>query len=210
MKDPFADLSKYQVGKLYELLGVHIYNYNKNEDVLPTIRRENIIGIILSGYAQIIDIDYNGNEFVSEELEKNSIFGSKISSTDSKNCQILAIENVQVLVIDYEKLINQKNLKYSYFNIFMMNLFDIINSKMSKKNERIKILEKKQIRERILEYFEIQYKKRYTRNIYMPLSFKDLADYIAVNRSAMFRELKYMKEEKLIEVKGNRVTLLYK
>ena len=210
MKDPFADLSKYQVSKLYELLGVHIYSYNKNEDVLPTIRKENIIGIILSGYAQIIDIDYNGNEFVSEELEKSSIFGSKISSTDSKNCQILAIENVQVLVIDYEKLINQKNLKYSYFNIFMMNLFDIINSKMSKKNERIKILEKKQIRERILEYFEIQYKKRYTRNIYMPLSFKDLADYIAVNRSAMFRELKYMKEEKLIEVKGNRVTLLYK
>lgn len=48
MFNPFAELSKYQITKLYELLGVHIYNYNKNEEVLPTIRKENILGIILN------------------------------------------------------------------------------------------------------------------------------------------------------------------
>lgn len=210
MKDPFAELSKYQIGKLYELLGVHIYKYNKNEEVLPTIRKENIVGIILNGRAQIIDMDYNGNEFIIEELERNSIFGSKISSTDSESCQILAKEDVQVLVIDYSKLTLKRNLKFAYFNVFINNLFDIINDKINEKNLRIKVLEKKQIRERLLEYFEIQYKRSYMRNVYMPISFKELADYIAVNRSAMFRELKALKEEKIIEVKGRRVTLLYK
>ena len=92
----------------------------------------------------------------------------------------------------------------------MLNLFEIINSKISKKNERIRILEKKQIRERLLEYFEIQYRKSYTRNIYMPISFKDLSDYLAVNRSSMFRELKSLKDEGFIAVKGRRVTLLFK
>ena len=210
MNNPFAEMSKYQVTKLYELLEVHIYKYNKDEEVLPTIRKENILGIILSGYAQIIDVDYNGNENIVEELVKNSVFGSMISSTNSDSYEIIAKDQVQVLVIDYEKLLHYKNLKFSYFNVFMMNLFDIINTKIDEKNVRLKVLEKKQIRERILEYFDIQYKKRYTKNIYLPISFKDLADYMAVNRSAMFRELKYMKEEKLIEVKGNRVTLLYK
>ena len=115
MIDPFAELSKYQVNKLFEVLATHIFKYNKNEEVLPTIRKENIVGILLSGRAQIIDVDYNGNENVIEELEKNSVFGSLLSATDSDNYQILAKEDVQVLVIDYNKLINPKNLKYTYF-----------------------------------------------------------------------------------------------
>ena len=82
---------------------------------------------------------------------------------------------------------------------------------MKEKNERIKVLEKKQIREKLLEYFEMEYKKGHlNNNIFLPFSFKDLADYLAINRSAMFRELKHLKEEKLIEVKNRRVTLLYK
>lgn len=210
MKNPFENLSKYQVTKLYELLAVHIFKYNRNEEVLPTIRKDNIVGIILSGWVQIIDVDYNGNENIVEELPKNSVFGSNLSATDSDNYQIIAKDDVQVLIIDYDNLINPKNLKYSYYNTFILNLFDIFNSKISKKNDRIMILEKKQIRERLLTYFEMQYKKSYTRNIYLPISFKDLADYMAVNRSAMFRELKSLKEERIVEVKGNRVTLLYK
>ena len=212
MKNPFSDLSKVQISRLYDLLAVHIYKYNRNEEILPTIRKENIVGIILSGWAQVIDIGSKGNgiENVVEELEKNSVFGSSLSATNSDNYQIIARDDVQVLVIDYEKLVNPKNLNHPYYNIFMLNLFSIFNSKISKKNERIMILEKKQIRERLLAYFEMQYKKSYSRNLYLTISFKDLADYMAVNRSAMFRELKSLKEEKIIEVKGNRVTLLYK
>ena len=210
MKNPFADLSKIQISRLYELLAVHIYKYNRNEEILPTIRKENIIGIILNGWAQIINVDYNGNENVVEELQKFSMFGSFLSATNFDNYEIIARDDVEVLVIDYEKLIDSRNLKHPYFNAFVLNLFDIINNKINYKNERIMILEKKQIRERLLAYFELQYRKSFVRTVYLPISFKDLADYMAVNRSAMFRELKALKEEKIIEVKGNRVTLLYK
>ncbi len=37
----------------------------------------------------------------------------------------------------------------------------------------------------------------------------DLADYLAIDRSAMSRELKYLKEEGFIEIKGKRIKLLY-
>ena len=95
-------------------------------------------------------------------------------------------------------------------NTFFRNIFDIINTKIKEKNTRIKILEKKQIREKLLEYFELKYSETNSRFIYLPFTLKDLADYIAVNRSAMFRELKNLKEEKFIAVKGKRITLLYK
>ena len=211
MATPFDGLTKSQINKLLDLLGVHVYKFNKNQEILPTIKNENIVGIILEGYAQILNIEYNGNEIVIDNLYKYSVFGTNISLTNSENYQIIAKQDTDVLVIDYDKLINPQNLNHNYFNIFFRNLFHIINIKMKEKNERIKVLEKKQIREKLLEYFEMEYKKGHlNNNIFLPFSFKDLADYLAINRSAMFRELKHLKEEKLIEVKNRRVTLLYK
>ena len=210
MRLPFEGLTKSQKNKLFDLLGVHIYQFNKNQEVLPTIKNENIVGIILDGYAQILNIEYNGNEIIIEHLYKDSVFGSNISLTNSENYQIIAKQITSVLVIDYDKLVNPKNLSHNYFNIFFRNLFDIINIKMREKNERIKILEKKQIREKLLEYFEIEHKKSRLNSIYLPFSFKDLADYLAINRSAMFRELRHLKDEKFIEVKNRKITLLYK
>lgn len=210
MTNPFDRLTKSQVNRLLELLGSHTYRYKKGEEILPTIKSENIIAIILYGHAQIVSTDYNGNEIIVEELKENSIFGSSISLTNSDSCEIICKDDSVVVVLDYDKLLNENNLRHFYFNIFSMNLFDIINTKIKEKNERIRVLEKKQIRERLLEYFEILYKKANHRTIYLPFTFRDLADYIAVNRSAMFRELKNLKEEKLIEVKGQRITLVYK
>lgn len=210
MNSPFDNLSKSQINKLYNLLGVHMYKYNKNEEILPTIKHENIIAIILSGYAQILYIEYTGNEIVMENLYKNSLFGTNISATNDDNCQIIAIDPTEVLVIDYNKLLNEQNLKYSYFNIFLQNLFNITSIKLKERNERVKILEKKQIRDKLLEFFEIEYKKTLSKSILLPFSLKDLADYIAVNRSAMFRELKHLKDDKIIEMKNRRIILLYK
>ncbi len=210
MNGPFTDLSRVEINKLYNLLGVHIYNFNKNQEILPTIKSENIIGIILDGHAQIINIEYNGNEIIIDNLFKDNVFGTNISLTNNENYQIISKTDTQVLVIDYDKLLNPINLKFSYFNVFLKNLFDIINTKFKEKNERIRILEKKQIRDKLLEYFEMQHKKSRQRNIYLPFSLKDLADYIAVNRSAMFRELKHLKDENLININNRKITLLYK
>ena len=210
MSSPFADLSVLQRNKLFNLLEVHIYKFNKNDEILPTIKNENIIGIIMEGSAQIKYIEYNGNEILAENLTKDSVFGTSISATNNDNCQIIANETTEVLVIDYNKLLNPKNIQHKYFNIFLTNLFDIINTKIKERNERISILEKKQIRDRLLEYFEIEYKKNHTRVINLPFALKNLADYLAVNRSAMFRELKHLKDDKLIEINGRKITLLYK
>ena len=210
MISPFDNLSSLQISRLYDLLGVHIYRYNKGDKVLSTIRKENIICILLEGSAQIVFNEYNGNEIVMETLVKDSVFGTNISATNIDNCDIFAKSNSEVLVIDYKKLMNPKNLKHVYYNTFIYNLFEIVNSKSKERNERIRILEKKQIRDKLLEYFEIEYKKAHSKNIYPTMSLKDLADYMAVNRSAMFREIKHLKDDKLIEIKDKRITLLYK
>ncbi len=208
--DPFRELTNQQIKKIFELLDAHIYTYQQNQEMLETIKNDNIIGIITAGHAQIIHSDYNGNENIVEDLYEKAVFGTNITLTNATNYQIIAKEFTEVSVIDYNNLINTNHLKYKYFNIFLRNLFDIINNKFKEKNERLQVLEKKQIRNKLLEYFEIQYKKSLSRVIKLPFSFKELADYLAVNRTAMFRELKNLKEENLIEIKNRKISLLYK
>ena len=129
MNSPFEDWTKFQKKKLFDLLEAHFYKFTRNQEVLPTIKNENIICIIMEGSAQISNIEYNGNEIIMEELIKDSVFGSNISLTNSDEHQILAKEDTEVLVIDYIKLINSKNITHNYYNIFLKNLFEIINIK---------------------------------------------------------------------------------
>ena len=42
----------------------------------------------------------------------------------------------------------------------------------------------------------------------MPFAFTTLAEYLSVDRSAMMRELKKMREEGLVHVEGRTITLL--
>ncbi len=210
MNDVFADISAFQRNKIFNLLRAHTYKFKKNQEILATIQNENFIAIITKGKVKISTTDYNGNEILLEELNENNVFGTNISLINYEASEINAKEDSEVVVINYNDLLNIDLLKHSYFDIFIKNLFEIINSKYKETNERVRILEQKTIRDKLLEFFEVEYKKTYQRTFNLPFNLKGLADYLAVNRSAMFRELKNLKEEKFISTKGNRITLLYK
>ena len=132
MKNPFENLSVQQVNKLLKNLQGHRYKYQKGQEILPTIKNENIVGIVLSGSAEIINIDYNGNEIVFEKLKKNSVFTTYMNAINYENCDIIATEDTEILVFNHNSLINPNNTKHVYYNIFMQNIFDIQNNRCIK------------------------------------------------------------------------------
>ena len=85
-----------------------------------------------------------------------------------------------------------------------------MNLKNKEINERIDILTRKGIRNKLLAFFEKRFINSNSRNIYLPFTFTEMADYLGIDRSAMTRELKILKEEGFIKVTGKRITLLYK
>ena len=154
---PFENLSALQKAKLFSLLNVHNYTFQKNQDMIYTFKSENVIGIILNGSAKLINSDYNGNEIILEVLEKDCVFGTNISAINNQSSQLIANENTQIAIINYELLFDNKYTNYNYFNIFINNLFKIISLKYKNINEKLRVLSQKSIRDKLLEYFEIQY-----------------------------------------------------
>ena len=204
----FKKISVNQERKLLHLLETSILYFKKDNTILSTAK-DNIIGIILEGHAQIIRTDYNGNRTIIEELEEEDIFGSFISSLTSDECEIVTKEDTKVLIIDYERIL-EDNYNQPYYNQFVKNLLEITTNIIDEKNDRIEILTKKTIRDKLLEYFNIYSRKHGTHIIYLPFSLTDFADYLAVDRSAMSRELKNLKDEGFIEQDGRKIVLKYR
>ncbi len=77
-------------------------------------------------------------------------------------------------------------------------------------NTRIEILTKRSIREKLRSYFNILSTRHLSQTFFLPFSLTDLADYLSVDRSAMMREIKSLKDDGFIKKNGNKITLLYK
>ena len=208
MLNPFQNISPKNREKLLYTLESSRLTFSKNELILSNINQGNIIGIVIKGMMQIIKTDYNGTRTIIEELEENDIFGTIISPL-SNEYDILTKEESTVYIIDYDEIKKLDLENKSYYNQFIKNLLEIIILKIEERNNRIEILTKKTIRNKLLEYFNIESKKNGLRVINLPFNFTDLADYLAIDRSAMSRELKYLKEEGFIEIKNHKITLLY-
>ncbi len=205
----FNQISLGNKAKLLRVLEADTLFFRKDNSILSIIKNDNFIGIILTGCIQIIRTDHNGTRTIIEELEENDVFGSTISSLKNNEYDILTKEDTEIILIDYNNIINFSDNTKNYYNQFIKNLLEITTAKIEAKNERIEILTKKTIRNKLLEYFSIISKKHGSKYIYLPFTFTDLADYLAIDRSAMSRELRYLKEEGFIEIKGKRITLLY-
>lgn len=65
----------------------------------------------------------------------------------------------------------------------------------------------KSLRERLLSYFSEQALEHGSSHFSIPFNRQQLADYLAVNRSAMSKELSKMQEDGLIAYRKNEFTL---
>lgn len=195
--------------KLLKLLEANIFTYKENVYINNLVKDNNFIAIILTGDIDIIKINYDGQETIIDTLTKDEVFGNIITNINSENYEILTKSRTKLIIIDYDTIINYEETKYQYYNEFIKNLLLLYNEKIIANNERISILSEKTIRNRLLEYFRITSLKNNSKNIYVPSTYIKLADYLGVDRSAMARELKYLKEEGFIKIQNKKITLLY-
>ena len=205
----FKDITPNNKGKLLKLLETSNFTYQKGVNIAYLFKDKESIGLVLSGSLDIIRIDYNGTRTIIETIYEEEILGTSLTSLLSNDYEIITREDTKILWLDYNVILGINDIKYTYYNQFIKNLLMIALEKNTLKHERIEILTQKTIRNKLLEYFRIEALKNRSKIIYLKSTWQDLADYLAIDRCAMTRELKYLKEEGFISVKGRVITLLY-
>ena len=185
--------------------------FSKNEVVTTYIKNRNQLCILLNGHADLVRYDLNGNRTIVEHFSKNALFG-EVFYTITTNNELLveAKETSEVLFFIYDDIYKKCRTNCKFHQTLTEYLPELILSKVTDLNMRIELLTKRSIRDKLLGYFSILSTRKLSTSFELPYSLTDLADYLSIDRSAMMRELKLLKEDGFVTKTGNRITLNYK
>ncbi len=167
-----------------------------------------LVGILLDGEAVVMRTHFDGRQTILEQLEEGDIFGETLSAAASETSliQIISYKRTRIQFIDYGHLVKRCSNACSFHSQLVSNALMLISQKAVQLSERLDILSQRTIRDKLLSYFSLLSKKNKSESFDLPFTMSDLADYLSVDRSAMMRELKKMREEGLVNVNKRAVT----
>ena len=204
----FKNISRDEIDFMLKCFHAIRMVYKKERTIISSIINSNYIGVILSGTANMVRFDYKGNRTIIEKLEKGSVFGNIFMMLDN-DISIIATTDCEVLLIEYSHVYEQCRKNCRCHTIFTSNILDLLSNKVTDLNERLEVLSNRSIRDKLLSYFNMLVKGKSKRVFILPFTYTELADYLSVDRSAMQRELKYLKDEGFITTSGKKITLNY-
>ena len=172
--------------------------------------RTDAVGVIERGTAAVIRIDRDGVSTVLEELGPGDVFGRPLAfdSVREDSMEVICRTACDVLFIDYPHIMKRCENACTHHSILVQNMLQMMLEKAQALSERVDVLSRRTIREKLLCYFRQMAEKAGGKSFTLPFSLSTLADYIATDRSAMMRELKRLREEGLVRSDGRRFTLL--
>lgn len=184
--------------------GFYLKKYAKG----ATLKNQNdvctTLDIVLSGRFITYSLTENGSamqvfEFCNKEiLGANLLFGDDNAYPLSIYCdtdgQILHLSKsaVSVFLQDYN---------------FVIEFVGMLSQNSQRLNKKMQMVLHKTLRDNLLEYLHEQSQLQQSNTIMLPISKKQLADYLGVQRPSLFRELKNLKEQGIIEVIGTKIKL---
>ena len=185
--------------------------FSKNQVITTYIQKRNQLCILLNGHADLVRYDLNGNRTIVEHFSKNDLFGEVFYNVTTNNELLVeAKSSCTVLFYIYDEIKSPCNKGCKFHDTLSEHLPELILDKITELNTRIELLTQRTTRDKLLMYLSLISTRKLSKTFELPMSLTDLADYLSVDRSAMMRELKLLKEDNLVDKIGNRIILLYK
>lgn len=183
--------------------------YQNNETIMEYANSIKKIGLILDGNAVLYCCDEDGNQYMMDELKKDSVFGEPFLLPDeTQHYYVCAKAETRVLFIDYEHVIKRCENACKFHSQLVSNLLQMIAMRASQQANRIYVLSRNSTRKKIMAYLNSQVGEEHNKSFTLRMSYTTLAEYLSVDRSAMMRELKNLADEGIIERDGKKLRIL--
>lgn len=168
------------------------------------------VGILMKGSAKIVRLDAQGNQTLLERLEEGSIFGELIAFSDlgDNSIYVLCEKPATVIFVNFYHFSKRCAHACPCHTVVVENMFRMVAEKAYTLSQRVEVLSSRSIREKLMTFFYQQMGQSDNRTFTLPFTMTELADSISVDRSAMTRELKKMKDASIIRITGKNITIL--
>lgn len=202
---PFINMNSQETAELRGCMCNEVKLYRKGDIIMQLPDYQDYICIVDKGVSHLVRIDINGTKSIIDYYEESDVFGAIFSpDTSSDTFYVIAKENCTVTFINYNKLLTRCDKNCDKHLRFLNNIILTANEKAQL---HIDVLSQRSTRAKLMTYLRYLDKINNGNVIQLPLSLSDLANYLAVDRSAMMREIKKMNDENIISSNGNSVTV---
>ncbi len=200
----FSTINKSNLKK--QIADNHIYQkqYVKGKTLHNTGDACQTLDVVLSGGLVAYSLSANGSSTTIFEFRKGSIIGASLLFGESHNYphNIYCLTDCQILHIDMNA-----TLDFLHDYNFTLHYIKSISQNTQGIHRKISMLSQKTLRENIMDYFKQQTIIQKSSTITLSMSKRQLADYFGVQRPSLFRELKKLKDENIIEIDNRKIVI---
>lgn len=206
----FGGIEEENLAAMLGCLQTREVQYRKGEFIF---REGDVIqeaGIVLKGKVHILQDDFWGNCHILSVVQPGNIFGEAYACLGNEKLQIAihAETDCRILFINLQKAMHICKNTCAFHEKLVKNVLYSIARKNLNLTTKIQHTSKRSIREKVLSYLSEESRRNESSYFTIPFTRQQMADFLAVDRSALSKELARMKQEGLIEYERNQFHLM--
>lgn len=182
-------------------LRARVMSFDKKYTILTEGSRAKYAGIVLSGSAHIVQVDYNGNQSIIADVRPSELFGEAFACAelDSLPVSVVANEPCEILLIECGHILHTCETNCVFHRKMILNFVRDLAQKSVALHQRVKIISKRTTRDKLMEYLSVQSEKSGSNSFEIPFDRQELADFLEVDRSGLSVEIGKLKREGIID-----------
>ena len=207
----FDNINEHSVLEMIPCFKPEFRKFHKGETILSyEAEIPKVVLVMYSGTARMEILNEDGDLFLMENYKKSDVFGGLFTlPLENFEYIVTAEEDSTVMYLDYDHIITPCEQLCQHHSQLISNLFMMTAQKSQELSFHISILSQNTIRAKLIAYLKFIHSRNVKEDEFeIPMSLGELASYIRVDRSAMMRELKELKDEGVIKGKGRRFSIV--
>jgi len=197
----FRNINQADIEIMLNCLNPYLRSYEKGIYITHCGERINAIGVVVNGTVQMLKEDVWGNTTILAIIQEKDIFGETFVCSRYYNSTVSfrTATDCEVLFLSLAKLLHSCSNVCEFHHQLIDNMIILMAQKNMQLMEKVEIISRKTLREKILTYLSRQAQRNNNLCFTVPLGRQELADYLGADRSALSRELSRMKDDGLID-----------
>ena len=206
----FAGIDPRELHQLLDCLGARQAAFARQAILLAAGERPAQVGLLLTGEAEIYEEDYWGNRSLLARVGPGEMFGEAFccAGLERSPVSVAACTAGALLWLDYQRVLGLCPSGCPFHTRLIRNMLWVLAQKNIELTGKIRHLAQRTIREKLMSYLSAQALRAGSGSFALPFDRQGLADYLAVDRSALSRVLGQLQREGVLAFRKNQFTLL--
>ena len=201
----FRDIKEEEMREILGCLTFQVRTYEHGSVIALEGNEIRYIGVVLGGNVDMIKEDLWGNHTLITRMDTGELFGETFACGVENESVVtfMATGKTVVMMLPFQRMLHTCSNACDFHGKIIRNLVQTIAMKNKSLMQKVEVVTKKTLREKIMTYPSMQAQAQNTQYFYIPLKRGELAQYLCADRSALIRELTQMRRENIIDFDGN-------